>query len=143
MKPTRIAPGIFVAALLACASGSSAFAQDREHVVVVDRDQHHLAFDHRPMHRFLIEASGGYGFQFGETDFAFVSRLTGQKMGDCLAPVMRALAYEGAQLVVLGDGEPAIEAELIALATESLGSRVVGEAGVSTLTVSTLRAVNT
>ncbi len=50
------------------------------------------------------------------TVVAFLSRLTHQKMADALAQVMPVLLAEGAQLVVCGEGDKAIEAELAELA---------------------------
>ena len=61
MEANRIKRTIFVAALLLGLSGSTVLAQDREdELVLVERS---------PADRLLIEVTGGYGFQLGETDY--------------------------------------------------------------------------
>ncbi len=54
--------------------------------------------------------------------FSFVSRLTHQKMADCLVDIIPGIVEQGGQIVVHGQGDKAIEGQLKQLAKEHPGS---------------------
>ncbi|MGE0726263.1 MAG: glycogen synthase GlgA [Alphaproteobacteria bacterium] len=63
-----------------------------------------------------VQLEFGLAQEAGTPLIAFISRLTDQKMADILPQAIPALAAMGAQVAVLGTGDPAIEAQLVALA---------------------------
>jgi starch synthase len=59
-----------------------------------------------------LQAETGLAWQPNEPLFGVVSRLTSQKGLDLVLAVLPALLHHGAQLLVLGSGEPGLEAAL-------------------------------
>ncbi|MGE0747356.1 MAG: glycogen synthase GlgA [Rhodospirillales bacterium] len=65
-----------------------------------------------------VQAEFGLAQEAGTPLVAFISRLTDQKMADILPQAIPALAERGAQIAVLGAGDPAIEAQLRTVAAQ-------------------------
>lgn len=68
-----------------------------------------------------VQAELGLAQESGTPLIAFISRLTDQKMADILPQAIPALAARGAQVAVLGAGDPAIEAQLRDIAAQHPG----------------------
>ncbi len=73
---------------------------------------------HRPANKAALQRKFGLDEDPGALLFGVVSRLSWQKGQDLLLTNLDVIAQIGAQLVVLGSGDPALEARLLAAAAE-------------------------